>query len=101
MEIFSAVVVILLLILLVLCSINKKLGLLCVRLPNDDISPVHDEHMYDIKNILSEIKVTLEEIKYTTDLIEEYKIPTPSERKSIDQYRIDQEIDEMLSERKS
>ncbi|MHA6350998.1 hypothetical protein [Escherichia coli] len=63
-------------------------------------STKEEEHLIDIKEILSDIKITLDEIKYTTDLIEQYKIPTPNERKAIDQYRIDLEIDEMLSKRK-
>lgn len=94
MELLTVFIVVLVLILLVLLSISKKLSLIIASSGN---APKEDENIVDIKDILSDIKVTLDEIKYTTDLIEQYKLPTPDERKSIDQYRIDLEIDEMLS----
>ncbi|QMN54207.1 hypothetical protein HVW69_14555 [Citrobacter freundii] len=94
MELLTVFIVVLVLILLVLLSISKKLSLIIASNGN---TPKEDENIIDIKDILSDIKITLDEIKYTTDLIEQYKLPTPDERKSIDQYRIDLEIDEMLS----
>lgn len=100
MEIFGAFVVVLALILFVLLSINKKLSIIAGRFYEQQNKPFEDEHIFDVKDTLSEIKILLEEIKYTTDLVEKYKIPTPDERKSIDQMRIDFEIDEMLSRRK-
>ncbi|MCX8981126.1 hypothetical protein NLN92_24430 [Citrobacter portucalensis] len=98
MEFLTIFIVVLVLIFLVLLSINKKLSAL---IEYREPKPKDNDDLIDIKDILSEIKVTLDEIKYTTDLIEEYKIPTPNERKSIDQYRIDLEIDEMLSKSKN
>lgn len=94
MDLLTVFIVVLVLILLVLLSISKKLSLIIASSGN---APKEDENIIDIKDILSDIKVTLDEIKYTTDLIEQYKLPTPDERKSIDQYRIDLEIEEMLS----
>ena len=94
MEFLIVFVVVLVIILFVLLSISKKLSQMIEHSSN---RAKEEEHLIDIKEILSDIKITLDEIKYTTDLIEQYKIPTPNERKAIDQYRIDLEIDEMLS----
>ena len=96
MEFLTVFVVVLVIILFVLLSISKKLSQLIEHSSNR----AKEDYLIDIKEILSDIKITLDEIKYTTDLIEQYKIPTPNERKAIDQYRIDLEIDEMLSKRK-
>ncbi|EES9905093.1 hypothetical protein FVR26_004650 [Escherichia coli] len=97
MEFLIVFVVVLVIILFVLLSISKKLSQMIEHSSN---RAKEEEHIIDIKEILSDIKITLDEIKYTTDPIEQYKIPTPNERKAIDQYRIDLEIDEMLSKRK-
>ncbi|EOU8813619.1 hypothetical protein ACN0BC_001650 [Escherichia coli] len=97
MEFLIVFVVVLVIILFVLLSISKKLSQM---IEHSSICAKEEEHLIDIKEILYDIKITLDEIKYTTDLIEQYKIPTPNERKAIDQYRIDLEIDEMLSNRK-
>ncbi|WP_108938167.1 hypothetical protein [Escherichia coli] len=92
MEFLIVFVVVLVIILFVLLSISKKLSQMIEHSSN---RAKEEEHIIDIKEILSDIKITLDEIKYT-----QYKIPTPNERKAIDQYRIDLEIDEMLSKRK-
>lgn len=94
MEILTIFIAMLALILFVLFSINKKLAIL---IESQSRTPVEDENIIDIKEEVTEIKSILEDIKYTTDIYEKYRLPTPKERESIDQYRIDQEIDEMLS----
>lgn len=86
-----------LLIFSVLMSINQKLSML---IQNKAMPQAEDENIVEIRECVAEIKSILEDIKYTTDIIENYKLPTHSERKAIDQYRVDQEIDDMLNQKR-
>lgn len=94
MESITIYVILLLLILFVLHSINKKLAILAderTKQASDE-----DNIRTEMRDELVEIRRHLEEIKHTTDIIENYKLPSPSERKILDQMQIDQEIDDML-----
>lgn len=81
------------LILFVLLSINHKLSAI---IKDKEKLSANNDSAVEIRDLLTEIKSSLENINHTTDIIEAYKLPTHSERENIDQYRIDQEIDEML-----
>lgn len=85
------------LILFVLLSINHKIS--AIIKDKEKLSDNNDSAV-EIRDLLTEIKSSLENINHTTDIIENYKLPTHSERETIDQYRIDQEIDEMLRQKK-
>lgn len=97
MDVVIVFTVVMAIIILVLLSINQKLSLII----KDNEKPKGDaESIVEIKDLLADIKSALEDIKHTTDIIENYKLPSYDERKSIDQYRADQEIDEMISQKR-
>ncbi|NXZ86392.1 hypothetical protein HZI30_05505 [Serratia fonticola] len=77
-------------ILKTLLSIDKKLG-----------DHEHSDAIMDLKDEIAGVRQVLEEIRYTTDLIETYALPTPEQRETIDSIRVDQEIDEMISSKKN
>jgi|GEM_PF-5834245 len=99
MEFLVIFIVLILLILWVLVSINGKLSVLVNQ--QGQHQPEKDDLVSDIRDELSEIKGILESIRYTTDIIENYQLPTNEERKMIDQIRVDQEIDAMIDSRKN
>lgn len=99
MEFLVIFIVLILLIIWVLVSINGKLSMLVNQ--QNQHQPEKDDLVSDIRDELSEIKGILESIRYTTDIIENYQLPTNEERKMIDQIRVDQEIDAMIDSRKN
>lgn len=54
-----------------------------------------NEALLELENIKDSIErnnETLKDIKYVTDIIEKYKLPTKSERKDIDEIRLNEEV---------
>ncbi|EPE4838931.1 hypothetical protein ACSIZT_004364 [Yersinia enterocolitica] len=94
------IIVLLILILITLVNLSKTLSKKFgpTDKPIDDV--LDSQYLIDIKDEISNIRQSIEDIKYTTDIIENYKLPSPSERQLIDQIRVDEEISEMLDEKR-
>ncbi|CND06982.1 Uncharacterised protein [Yersinia frederiksenii] len=95
------IIVLLTLILIALVNINQALSKR-VNLTTKSIDDVLDsQYLIDIKDEITSIRQAIEDIKYTTDIIENYKLPSQSERQMIDQIRVDDEISEMLDAKRN
>lgn len=95
--VFYGFVVVLVMIVYALLGILKTLLSIDKKLGDHDNS----DAIMDLKEEIAGIRQALEEIRYTTDLIETYALPTPKQRETIDSIRVDQEIDEMISSKKN
>lgn len=94
MDALYAVVVFLIVIAVLLNSINKNIVLLASSFSRGQDSVLSE--VQDLKDIISNMSATLDSISNTTDAIDEYALPSISERKRIDQFNADAEIDQML-----
>lgn len=94
--------ILLIVIAVLLFSIYTRIG---ARPSETHIDLGHSDDLKDevraIREELERLNSSVENINYTTDIIEKYRLPDAQERKMLDEIRIDNEISEMMDKNRN